>query len=153
LERVQCLDDRQRPVFLSLNARRRKVDVLRRAFADRPDKPPAFLPEVHTWGDWRDRLSELEGIIDVLYLDEERDCWVVLDYKSAAAAEGVLAMKYAPQLLAYAWAAAQILPGVRSGARLLAAELLVTGRGVRVPALPPLSAEGLDTRLRARLQA
>ena len=58
-------------LLLSLTARRRKVDVLRRAFADRPAKPPAFLPEVHTWGDW---LSKLEGIIDVLYLDEERDC-------------------------------------------------------------------------------
>ena len=83
-------------LLLYLTARRRKVDVLRRALADRPDKPSAFLPEVHTWGDWRDRLSELEGIVDVLYRDEERDCWVVLDYKSDAAAEGVLAMKYAP---------------------------------------------------------
>jgi len=61
LGRFQYLDAHQRPVFLYLTARRRKVDVLRRAFTDRPDKPPAFLPEVHTWGDWRDRLSERFG--------------------------------------------------------------------------------------------
>ncbi len=96
--------------------------------------------------------AELHGIIDVLYLDPERDCWVVLDYKSDAAGDAELVAEYAPQLLAYAWAVARILPDVRAGRRAVAAELLATGRGARIEVLPPLSAAVLETRFRARLR-
>jgi len=96
--------------------------------------------------------ADLEGVIDVLYLDPERDCWVVLDYKSDAATDAELVAKYTPQLLAYAWAVARILPDVRGGARRVAAELLATGRGAVVEVLPPLDAPALETRFGARLR-
>jgi ATP-dependent exoDNAse (exonuclease V) beta subunit len=96
--------------------------------------------------------ADLEGVIDALYLDPERDCWVVLDYKSDAGDPETVASRYAGQLLAYAWAASRILPDVGAGRRRVAAEILMTARGRRVEVLAPLDVVSLDARFRALLR-
>lgn len=91
----------------------------------------------------------LRGAIDVLYRDEARRRWVVLDYKSNRGDPAPLVEHYRPQLLAYGWAAARILPDLRDAGWRIDGHLLFTaGAGVRV------AFEGLDEpALRAALKA
>jgi ATP-dependent helicase/nuclease subunit A len=93
----------------------------------------------------------LRGAIDLLFRADDR--WVVLDYKSDSRDESALVEHYRPQLVAYAWAVAQIVPEVRDGLLPVSAELLFTATGRRVEVLPPMDRQSLQDALQAALPA
>jgi ATP-dependent helicase/nuclease subunit A len=78
------------------------------------------LPENQGW---------LKGVIDLLYCDEQRQCWVVLDYKSDRAELSTLADRYRAQLTAYAWAVSRVLPDLRAPDWRVETQLLSTTHG------------------------
>ena len=78
------------------------------------------LPEEQGW---------LKGVIDLLYCDEQRQCWVVLDYKSDRADLSTLADRYRAQLTAYAWAVSRVLPDLRTPGWRVETQLLSTAHG------------------------
>ena len=73
----------------------------------------------------------LKGVIDLVYRDEERQCWVVLDYKSDSSDASVLIERYRGQLIAYAWAVSQVLPDLTQNGWKVETQLLCTAHGAR----------------------
>lgn len=91
----------------------------------------------------------LDGIIDALVRDAEHRCWRVIDYKTNRGDPGPLAVHYRPQLIAYAWAAARILPDVRDDGWTLTAELVFTASGQRIEVFADATGRSLDASLAA----
>ncbi len=84
--------------------------------------------------------SWLKGVIDLVYRDEERRCWVVVDYKSDSSDIPSLTERYRGQLTAYAWAVAQILPDLVENEWHVETQLLCTAHGARVVVTPAMTA-------------
>lgn len=96
--------------------------------------------------------SWLDGVIDVLYRRPEDRCWMVLDYKTDEGDPEALAPGYAPQILAYAWAASRVLPEVRDAGWRVGGELLFTGAGRRVQLFEPGTADQIGEAFRRHLR-
>ena len=95
----------------------------------------------------------LDGVIDVVYRLEGEPVWSVLDYKSDEGDPDQLAVAYAPQLLAYAWAASRVLPDLRDRGHTITAELLFTASGRRLRLFEPASAEEIAERFAEHLRS
>ncbi len=83
----------------------------------------------------------LKGVIDLVYRDEERQCWVVLDYKSDSSDISVLVERYHGQLTAYAWAVSQVLPDLTQDGWKVETQLLCTAHGARRVVTPAATAD------------
>jgi ATP-dependent helicase/nuclease subunit A len=94
----------------------------------------------------------LEGIVDLVYRDEELQRWVVVDYKSDKADPELLVEKYADQLLAYCWAVATILPELADPHWTVEARLLCTAHGQQRTGLAAATRAELDVAFRALLE-
>jgi ATP-dependent helicase/nuclease subunit A len=123
--------------------RRAAADPWLRAVLDAPGHAETTFRRVHGH-------LVLQGQIDRLWFDGEADGWVVLDYKSEAVGPDLqaAAKKHERQLLAYAWAATQVLEahGQRPVVR---GEVYFTAVGRAVPLGPWGPAD--FARLAARL--
>jgi len=95
----------------------------------------------------------LDGVIDVLYRRPEDKCWYVLDYKSDEGDPQRLAEAYLPQILAYAWAAARVLPDLRDRGWRIGGELLFTAHGRRLLVQEPMTADEVGVAFRRHLRA
>ncbi|MBN93500.1 MAG: hypothetical protein CL928_05420, partial [Deltaproteobacteria bacterium] len=58
---LDALGPFQQSSLLYLTRAQHKVELVRASFWDQPDKPPTFLPEVRTWGSFRDELHQRFG--------------------------------------------------------------------------------------------
>ena len=83
----------------------------------------------------------LKGVIDLVYRDEARQCWVVLDYKSDSSVPSELSERYRGQLTAYAWAASQVLPDLTQNGWRVETQLLCTAHGARHVVTPAATAD------------
>ena len=95
----------------------------------------------------------LKGIIDLVYRDDERRCWVVVDYKSDTADIASLTDKYRAQLTAYAWAVSQVLPDITDTGWQVESQLLCTAHGSRVVVSPAATAAKVEVQFSALLAA
>ena len=77
---------------------------------------------------------------------------MVLDYKTDEGDPEALAPGYAPQILAYAWAASRVLPEVRDAGWRVGGELLFTGAGRRVQLFEPGTADQIGEAFRRHLR-
>jgi ATP-dependent helicase/nuclease subunit A len=93
----------------------------------------------------------LDGVIDALVREADTRSWRIIDYKTNRGDVGALAAHYRPQLIAYAWAAATILPDVRDDGWTLSGELLFTARGERVEVFADATAASLAASLAGHL--
>ncbi len=93
----------------------------------------------------------LRGIIDLLYRDDSQGCWIVLDYKTDADAPDNLKERYHAQLLAYAWAACQIIPELAAGDGLIETQILSTGHQRLHPVSPARSPSEINAAFSALL--
>jgi hypothetical protein len=80
-------------------------------------------------------------VIDLVYRDEERRCWVVLDYKSDSSDISVLVERYHGQLTAYAWAVSRVLPDLTQNDWRVETQLLCTAHGTRHVVTPAATAD------------
>jgi|GEM_PF-1852347 len=95
----------------------------------------------------------LDGVIDVVYRRPAERVWYVLDYKSDEGDPQPLAEAYFPQILAYAWAASQVLPDLRDGGWRIGGELLFTGSGRRLLLFEPLTKDEVAAAFRRHLRS
>ncbi len=58
---IEDIDIFQRPRFLYITGGQRKAELIRESFWRAKDKAPTFLPEVQTWGHYRQQLCERFG--------------------------------------------------------------------------------------------
>ncbi len=58
---IEDIDRFQRPRFLYITGGQRKAELIRESFWRAEDKAPTFLPEVQTWGHYRQQLCERFG--------------------------------------------------------------------------------------------
>jgi ATP-dependent exoDNAse (exonuclease V) beta subunit len=90
----------------------------------------------------------LEGVIDLLYRDEQQQRWIVVDYKSDKAPPEVLVDKYRSQLLAYAWAVSCILPELSDPQWTVETQLLFTAHGERRTVSGPATRSEIENQFR-----
>jgi len=95
----------------------------------------------------------LVGVIDLLFRDRDARRWVVLDYKSDRDTPDKLVRKYHGQLLAYAWAAASILPELSEPGWSIETQLLCTAHGERRTVAGPSEKAAIEAQFRALLEA
>jgi len=113
---------------------------------------PFRLPVPVAGGEDGGKGGWMEGIIDLVYRDEEMQRWIVVDYKSDKAAPELLVEKYAHQLLAYCWAVATILPELADPNWTVEARLLCTAHGQQCTGLAGATRAELDVAFRALLR-
>lgn len=94
----------------------------------------------------------LDGVIDAVYRVDDEPVWAVLDYKSDEGDPQPLAAAYAPQILAYAWAASRVLPDLRDRGFRITGELLFTATGRRLRLFDPLTADEVAERFERHLR-